>query len=85
MIHPDIRHAPAKRHAFGHRQTDEERADKSGATGHRDTARSLTLTPAFAERAIDDRQDIAEVLARGKLGHDAAIGDRVFDPVTRPD
>ena len=54
------------------RHADQQRADEPRPLRHRDRPEVRSATPRLLERALDDAADVAQVLARRQLRHDAA-------------
>ena len=74
MIDADERNPGAKRHAFDQRHADQQRADQPGAVGHREAIDIGQGRAGVFQGAVDDRQDILNMLARRQFRHHAAIG-----------
>ena len=62
----------AQASAFANDDADEQRADEARALRHRDRVDVRPATAALGQRALDDAADVADVLARRELRHDAA-------------
>ena len=74
---------PARgRERLGAGEPDEQRADEPRAPRDRDALDVVEPRAGPGERVVDDRVDQLEVMARGDLGHDAAVASRAR-PATR--
>ncbi|MNZ97186.1 hypothetical protein D3C78_1164120 [compost metagenome] len=76
MVHADRRHAPGQRQGLGAGGADQQRADqpRPGGIGHRVDIGETAA--GFLQHLANQRQHALDVVARGQLGHHAAI-----DPV----
>ena len=66
------RHAERQRDRLRDRHADQQRADQARALGHRNRVDVLPRRARFGERALEHAADVAHVLARRQLRHDAA-------------
>ena len=67
------RQPPRGGQALGGGDADEQRADQARALGDRDQLGVVERGARLGEGVVDDRVDELEVVARGDLGHDAAV------------
>ncbi len=63
-----------ERDRLGGLQPDEQRADEPGPLRHRDRGEVLEPRAGVGHRLLHDGHDRLDVVARGELGHDAAVG-----------
>ncbi len=73
MMDADERQSPSVRDRFSDLQRDEERADEPRSARHRDRVDVGQADPSSLERLRDDGHHVDDVVARGELGHDAAV------------
>ena len=73
MIDTDEGNAGAKRHAFDQRDADQQRADQAGAVGDRKTIDISQGGAGALQGAVDDRQDVLNMLARRQLRDHATV------------
>ena len=73
MVHRDERHAEAVGRGLGKVDADEHRADQPRRVGDGDGVDVLPGQVRLVKRRIRQGVDGLDVLARGKLGHDAAV------------
>ena len=73
MVHWDERHAEAVGRGLGKVDADEHRADQPRRVGDGDGVDVLPGQVRLVKRRIRQGVDGLDVLARGKLGHDAAV------------
>ena len=72
MMHADERESGGGGRGFRERHADQQRTDEAGTLRDGDRAEIVPGGPCVGQRAIDDAADVADVLARGELRHDAA-------------
>ena len=78
MVDRHERHAEAVGRGLGKVDADQHCADQTGRIGHGDGVNILPRQLRLCERFIGQRVDGLNMLARGKLRHDAAV-----EPVQR--
>jgi hypothetical protein len=66
------RKAGRRRRRLGERHADQKRSDETGTLRHRHGAQVGPGRLRLVEAALDDATDVANMLARGQLGHDPA-------------
>ena len=79
MMHADDRHAPGIAQAARDRRPDKQRADQAGTRRIGNAINGLRTNPGVRKAVLDHRQQPFYVLARGKLGHHAAVGPVQLD------
>ena len=72
VVHGHERHAERQRDRLGRGDADEQRADEPGALRDRHGAEVAPRRARFVERALEHAADVANVLTRRELRHDAA-------------
>ena len=72
MMHGHERQAERQRDRLGRGDADEQRPDEAGPLRDRDRAEVLPRRARFVERALEHAADVANVLPRRQLRHDAA-------------
>jgi hypothetical protein len=72
MMHGHQRHPFRRRQRLRKRQSHEQRPHQSRSLRHGDGVHVVERHAALLERAFDDAADVADVLTRGELRHDAA-------------
>ncbi len=73
MMHTNRRYAPGERQRLRAGGPDQQRADQSWAGGIRDRIDLRSITLGIGKHLAKQRQHALDVIARGELGHHAAI------------
>jgi hypothetical protein len=72
VVHGNHGNAARPRERFRERNANEQGTDESRALGHSDGAEIVHRRICFGQSCFDDAADVADVLPRRELGHDAA-------------
>jgi len=73
VIDADVRNPRAKRNPFDQRQSDQQRTDETRTIGHGDAVEIVQRDARLVQRAVDDGQNAADMLARRQLRNHAAV------------
>ena|SRR5438067_5838372 len=73
VIDSDEREMPGETERLGVGDANEKRADEARTSGDRDRAQSVKLDVGVLKRLPYNRNDSAQMLTRGQLGHNAAV------------
>jgi hypothetical protein len=73
MVHPDQGQVFRRGQGFGHRHPNQQGTNQPRPTGHGDAIELLELDPGGVESLIDNRQDVAQVVAGGQFRHNPTI------------
>ena len=73
MVYRDRRHVPGEGQRAAYRRADQQRANQAGARRIRNGIDILCRQPGFLERRLNQGDGFTYVVARGQLGHHAAV------------
>ena len=73
VVYAQHRHAQRKRQGMRHRTTHHQRANKARACGVSNAFNLAALLPGLCQHLIAERQEFANVIARGQFRHHPAV------------
>ena len=79
MVNRYRRNAPTHRQPLGHGAAHQQRADQSGARRVGNTVQLLRTQASAFQRGLHQRQQFANVIARGQFRHHATVAGMQFD------